>query len=273
MTRTYTQLSGVVSILAEDEQPPYEICNAGGAAPLVLTCDHASNRVPRSLGDLGLSPALREQHIAWDIGCAALTRRLARALDAPAILGGFSRLVVDLNRHLNDPTSMASVSDGVEVPGNVDLPHAHASQRIEEIFLPYHQALAAMLAEKQATSGVPALVAVHSFTPVWGSFQRPWHVGVLWNRDHRIARPLIDALRADPALCVGDNQPYHAREPVGYGMDVHAEGNGYPHALLEIRQDLLTDDAGIDAWSDRLATALTAVLADRDLYRVMAFPS
>ncbi len=273
MIHKYSQVSGVVSILAEDEQPPFEIFNPGGEAPVVVTCDHASNRVPRSLHDLGLGADQLSRHIAWDIGCAEVARRLAARLDAPAILGGYSRLVVDLNRHLNDPTSMPAVSDGVHVPGNQDISHVHATQRIEEIFLPYHNALAALLAEKHASCGVPAIIAVHSFTPVWGNFERPWHVGVLWNRDRRIAGPLIERLRSDDSLCVGDNQPYHAREPVGYGMDVHAEGNGFPHALLEIRQDLIEDEPGMERWACLLHEALRDVLADRSIYYRMEFDS
>jgi predicted N-formylglutamate amidohydrolase len=271
MIHKYTQLSGVVSILAEDEQPPYEICNPGGSARLLITCDHASNRIPRSLGTLGLDSADLSRHIAWDIGCAALARRLSDLLDARAILGGFSRLVVDLNRHLNDPTSIPPVSDSTHVPGNTDLPRAHAAQRIEELFVPYQNAVVAQLAELKAVHGVPAIISLHSFTPVWGNFERPWHIGVLWNRDARIAAPLIEALRKDDALCVGDNQPYHAREPVGYGMDVHAEGNGLPHALLEIRQDLLVDDDGVERWANILNQALRGVLADDSIYFCMEF--
>jgi len=266
MIHKYSRVFGAASILAEDEQPPFEIVNAKGSARLVITCDHASNRIPRSLGNLGLDEGLLARHIAWDIGCAALTRQLAAMLDAPAIIGGFSRLVIDLNRHLNDPTSIPEVSDNVRIPGNADLSRAHAAQRVEEIFVPYHNALAALLAEVRAARGVPAIVSVHSFTPVWGNFQRPWHVGVLWNRDRRIAGPLIDILRRDAELCVGDNQPYHAREPVGYGMDVHAEGNGFPHALLEIRQDLVADEEGVNRWARILHDALGEVLADPGIY-------
>ncbi len=273
MIHKYSQVSGVASILAEDEQPPFEIYNAAGAAPLVLTCDHASNRVPRSLHDLGLDGEALGRHIAWDIGIAELGRKLALLLDAPLVLGGFSRLVIDLNRHLNDPSSIPEVSDNVPIPGNRDITRVHAAQRVEELFVPYHSALAALLSEIHAARGVPALVALHSFTPVWGNFQRPWHVGVLWNRDHRVAGPLIEVLRQDSSLCVGDNQPYHAREPVGYGMDVHAEGNGFPHALLEVRQDLLEDDRGTSRWADILHRALSQVLSDRGIYAVMEFES
>lgn len=271
MIHKYSQVSGVVSILAEDEQPPYEILNPEGRARAVITCDHASNRIPRSLGRLGVDEETLARHIAWDIGCAALTRRLSDLIDAPAILGGFSRLVVDLNRHLNDPTSIPEVSDNVRIPGNCDILRSHAAQRVEELFVPYHNALAALLGEVHAARGVPAIIALHSFTPVWGNFQRPWHIGVLWNRDGRIAGPLIDRLRRRTDLCVGDNQPYHAREPVGYGMDVHAEGNGYPHALLEIRQDLLADDDGVERFARILREDLCEVLSDESLYHQLEF--
>jgi predicted N-formylglutamate amidohydrolase len=271
MIHKYSQLSGMISILAQDEQPPYEIVNPQGKSRVLITCDHASNRIPRSLANLGLDQASLSRHIAWDIGCAQLSRRLSELLDAPAILGGFSRLVIDLNRHLNDPTSIPPVSDNVRIPGNRDILHTHAAQRIEELFVPYHNALSTMLGEMHVSRGVPVIMAMHSFTPVWGHFERPWHVGVLWNRDGRIAGPLIDRLRRWPELCVGDNQPYHAREPVGYGMDVHAEGNGFPHALLEIRQDLVSDDDGVERWAGILHEALGEVLEDQSIYQQLEF--
>ncbi|GJL82218.1 MAG: N-formylglutamate amidohydrolase [marine bacterium B5-7] len=273
MIHKYSRVSGVASILAEDEEPPYELINIEGRSPIVITCDHASNRIPRSLDNLGLPASSLREHIAWDIGCAALSRRLSALMNAPAILGGFSRLVVDLNRHLNDPSSIPEISDNTPVPGNQGIDRTHAAQRVEEIFLPYHTALSALLAEVHATQGVPVILSLHSFTPRWANFERPWHVGVLWNRDGRIAHPLIKNLRHNPDLCVGDNQPYHAREPVGYGMDVHAEGNGYPHALLEIRQDLLSTPEGIDHWANLLFDALSDVLNDKSIYQQVEFES
>ncbi len=273
MIHKYSRISGVSSILAEYEQPPFEIVNRHGTARAVITCDHASNQIPDSLNLLGLGDKELAQHIAYDLGCADLSRRLSEILDAPLILGNFSRLVVDLNRHLNDPSSISETSDNIPVPGNRNISHQHAAQRIEELFVPYHNALAALLADVHAVHGVPLIIAVHSFTPVFANFERPWHIGVLWNLDERIAHPLIERLRRHAEICVGDNQPYHAKEPVGYGMDVHAESNGYPHALLEIRQDLLANKEGTDRWAELLGHELGEVMKDESLYQVMEFES
>jgi predicted N-formylglutamate amidohydrolase len=255
-------------LLHPEDPPPVERCNERGGAPVLLTCDHASAAVPRALNGLGLPPGAIREHIGWDIGAAAVTRLLAAALDAPALLAGYSRLVVDCNRDPGDPSSIPAVSDGVAVPGNRALSPEARVARLEACFAPYHTAIAARLDAFAAAGVAPAFLAVHSFTPVMGGVARPWHVGILWDKDPRIPKPLLAALGADPSISVGDNEPYSAREPTGFTVDYHAIARGLPHVALELRQDLIAEEEGAAAWAARLATALRPILARREIHRV-----
>ena len=245
-------------LLAGDEPPPFEIANAGGASPIVFVCDHASNRIPRALHHLGLAPAPLREHIAWDIGAADVARRLTRRFDAPLALTAYSRLVIDCNRALSDPTSIPAESDGIAVPGNRGLTQGQRLQRAETLFRPYQDAVARLVAQKAERGPPPAIVSIHSFTPVFQRTRRPWHVGVLWNEDRRLAIPLMDALGRHPGLAVGDNEPYSARDGIGYTIATHAEGPGLPHVALEIRQDLIATSAGADTWAGIVGEALAA---------------
>ena len=255
-------------LLHADDPPPVERCNEQGHAPVLLTCDHASAAVPRALDGLGLSAGAIGEHIGWDIGAAAVTRLLAAALDAPALLSGYSRLVVDCNRDPGDPTSIPAESDGIAVPGNGDLSPEASVQRLEACFAPYHTAIAARLDAFEAEGIVPAFLSIHSFTPVMEGVARPWHVGILWDKDPRISEPLLAALSADSSIAVGDNQPYSAREPTGFTVGYHAIARGLPHVALELRQDLIAAEEGAAAWAARLAAALRPILARREIYRV-----
>ena len=261
-----------VSLIASDEAAAVELCHAAGNAPVLLACDHASRAVPRSLGNLGLPDAVIARHIGWDIGAAAVTRYLARLLDAPALLAGYSRLVIDCNRDPEDSTSIPKESDGIAIPGNVALSSAARAARRTAVFEPYHAAITAQLAAIQCRGPAPALLSIHSFTPAMQGRRRPWHVGVLWDGDGRIALPLLDALRAEPDLLVGDNEPYSAREPAGYTQRYHAHAHGLPHVAIELRQDLIAGEDGAVAWAERLARALTPILDRRDLYLAIAPP-
>ena len=249
-------------LFSDRDPPPVELCHGAGAAPVLLTCDHASRRVPAALDQLGLTEAVIARHIGWDIGAAAVTRRLAPLLDAPAVLAGYSRLVIDCNRHPEDASSIPAESDGTAIPGNAGLDDAARRARRTALFEPYHAAIDAQLARIAKTGLAPAVISVHSFTPQMKGFARPWHVGVLWDEDGRIATPLLAALSAelDPAI-VGDNQPYSAREPVGYTQRHHAFERGLPHVAIELRQDLVADEAGAAAWAERLARVLAPILA------------
>lgn len=254
--------------LAPDDPAPVEIVEIIDETPALLTCDHASRAVPRRLAGLGLEPGLIERHIGWDIGAAEVTRRLARALALPAILSGYSRLVIDCNRDPADRNSIPETSDGIPVPANRALSAAEREARHAGCFAPYHRAIAARLERFLAAGVAPALLSIHSFTPVMNGSARPWHVGILWDADPRIPVPLLAALRADPALVVGDNQPYSAREPAGYTVRHHAAAQGLPHVAIELRQDLIGTAEGASLWADRLAAALSPILAQREIYRI-----
>jgi predicted N-formylglutamate amidohydrolase len=247
---------------------PYEVLNADGAAPILLVCDHAANALPAHYNMLGLEPDLLSRHIAWDIGAADLTRRLSASLDAPAVLSCYSRLLIDCNRLPGHVTSIPEVSDHIPIPGNVDLSVAEAEVRQARYFEPFHDAVDRLLAGFARRRIVPAYVAIHSFTPVMNGIERPWHVGILWNRDPRLALPLIDALRAFPDLTVGDNQPYSGRDPEGYSIHVHGGDRGVPNVLIEVRQDLIDTHHGAEAWSARLAHVIGGVVRDGAPYRI-----
>ena len=254
-------------LLGPDDPPAFEVLNPEGTARFAILCDHASNRVPRALDNLGLPPAELERHIAWDIGAAAITRRLAAHFDAPAVLAGYSRLVIDCNRRLEDEQSILGSSDGTAVPGNRDLAERDAAARAEACFRPYHRACAAALDRVEARGEVPPVVMMHSFTPAMNGIRRPWHAGVLWDgKDGRMALPLLQALRARNGLLIGDNEPYNGASSHGYTMPEHAARHGRANVQIEVRQDLVAGEAGIERWSAILIEALTEVLADPALY-------
>lgn len=262
-----------MTLLSVDEPAPFALVNEGGKAPFLLICDHASRQVPRALAALGLEEWQLKLHIGWDIGAAETAEALSRHFDAPLLLAGYSRLVIDLNRRLNDQSAIPEVSDGVAVPGNQGLAAAAAAERAAALYHPYHAALEAALAARRQLVPAPALISVHSFTPVFAGIARPWQVGVLWDRDPRIAVPLIAALGHVDGIVVGDNQPYSAREPRGYSVEQHAGAKGYPHVALEIRQDLIDTRHGAALWAGHLASAFAPILADGALYRVEHYPS
>lgn len=255
-------------LLGPSDPPPFELFNAEGAAPLLFVCDHAGRAIPVALDRLGLDEAVLARHIAWDIGIAELTRMLARRLDAPAVLATYCRLVIDCNRRLEHPTSIPPVSDLVAIPANQDLTPTESQARAEACFWPYHRAIERVFEGFERRGIAPAFLSMHSFTPVFQGFERPWHVGILWNQDPRLPVPLMAALGAEPGIVVGDNEPYSGRNNRhGYSIPIHAEGRGLPHALIEIRQDLIDTHHGVAEWADRLERVLRPVLAEPALYR------
>jgi predicted N-formylglutamate amidohydrolase len=258
------------SLLLPGDPPPFEEINPQGRARLVLFSDHAGRAIPQRLGTLGLRRAELDQHIGWDIGIGKLARKLAVALDAPAVLAGYSRLVIDCNRRLDDPTSIAQESDRIPVPGNRGLSSVDREARAEAIFRPYHAAVADAIARKRKEGTDPAVLSLHSFTPQMNGFARPWHIGILWNRDPRLPVPLMARLLQEAGIVVGDNEPYSGKDEHGYSTIAHAEAQGLPHGLIEMRQDLIGDAAGVARWAELLTRVLRDVLADERVYQPRA---
>jgi predicted N-formylglutamate amidohydrolase len=242
-------------------EPAFEKIPAKGDAPLLLVCDHAASALPEGYGRLGLSPEKFGSHITYDIGAAEVTRVLAGALGAAAILGRWSRLLIDLNRGPDDPTLVMQLSDGSIIPGNRDADDAEIAHRLAAFHAPYHAAISQELDALQAQQA-PILIALHSFTPRWKGKPRRWEVGVLWDRDGRLARPLMARL-AEAGFVVGDNEPYSGALQ-GDTLNRHGTRRGIPHALIEIRQDLIADEAAARRFAARLMPVLDAALADMD---------
>ena len=242
---------------------PYSIEGDNRRGRWIVTCDHASNRVPDCVagGDLGLPPADMARHIAYDVGAAGVARSLAHALNGPVILSEVSRLVIDPNRGEDDPTLVMKIYDGSIIPANRHADAAEIARRLDLFHRPYHAALAGLIAAHAA----PVIVAIHSFTPqLRGRAPRPWHVGVLSAGDRRLAHPLLARLGDEPDLCVGDNQPYSGHLP-GDALDRHAVQPGRPHVLVEIRNDLIETPDQQRAWGQRLAPMLDAALVNAEV--------
>nr|WP_276556689.1 N-formylglutamate amidohydrolase [Rhodoblastus acidophilus] len=238
---------------------------------LLLFCDHASNAIPPAYAGLGMAPADLKRHIAYDIGAARLTTRLAELTGASAALAGFSRLLIDPNRGEDDPTLIMRISDGAVIPGNARAGADETAARIEKFWRPYRRACIDLVEAALAAGQIPVLLGVHSFTPTFRGVARPWPCGVLWDDDPRLAHPLIAALRAD-GLHVGDNEPYDGALK-NDSMYELSSTRGLPGALIEIRQDELATPDACDAWAERLARILPAILARSDMRRIERFGS
>ncbi len=239
-----------------DWPEPIEIVNEGGQSDLVLVCEHASNHIPAEYKGLGLGEKDLRRHIAWDIGAAAVTRVLAERLDAPAFLGTYSRLLIDLNRPLGVPSSMPERSESTDIPGNTGLTEAERQRRHDLIFTPFHARLAQHLAARENEGRKSRLVAMHSFTPVFFGIVRPWHAGVLYDSSRAFGESVIASLRRDGTLNVGHNVPYTISRADDYAVLVHGHDRGSPAILIEVRQDLIESNEGVAEWTSRLASAL-----------------
>ena len=243
-------------LLAAAEPSPVIELGRQGKSNFVIVVDHASRRIPRALGDLGLPAAELQRHIAWDIGALGVARRMAAALDAPLVAQNYSRLVIDCNRDPTVATSIPTVGESIEIPGNRGLRGDEVAARRAEIFDPYHAHVRALLDERAAAGRPTILVAQHSMTDIFKGVRREMHAAVLYNRDRRFAGRVFDALRSEPDLVIGDNEPYFVSDETDYTIPRHGEARGLPHVEIEIRQDLITDDAGQDAWARRLIRVL-----------------
>lgn len=239
---------------------PYRLVNEAGPAPMVIICDHASNRVPAGYGDLGLPAASFERHIAWDIGAAGISEILARRFNAPAILATVTRLFIDCNRQFEDPGLAPAVSDGIEVPANRDLPPDEHTKRWRTYHQPYHAAIAQAIDRQLASGRDPLLLSIHSMTPNLRGQARPWQIAVCWDGDQRLSTPMLAALRKRPGIVVGDNEPYRLDPAEDYSVPHHATRRGLRHLQIEFRQDEVADTAGQKRWAALFGDCLDEVL-------------
>ena len=232
-------------LLADDEPAPFIVRNPNAEIPVLLVCDHASRRFPKALGDLGLDPVARRCHLALDIGAGGLTRQLAKDLGVTAVSCRYSRLIVDCNRQLMDPGAFLEFGDGIVIPGNRNLHSEDKEKRAQSIYWPYHKAIDAQIERLLRLGQPPVIVSLHSFTPTMNGEARTWEMGVLWDRDRLTAEIFIHDLRAAGYL-VGDNEPYSGKAPQDFTIDHHAEPRGLPHVGIEIRQDLILHQDGVE---------------------------
>ena len=252
---------------------PFEIIEGARRRGLLLLCDHARRDLPHEYGDLGLPREEFERHIAYDIGAEQVTRKLAAIIGVPAVLANFSRLLIDPNRGEDDPTLIRQLYDGSVIPDNYPMYRDERERRLHNFYRPYHDAVGTMIASVHNETGTaPFILSVHSFTPSMQGRARPWHAGVLWDMDHRAAWPLIEMLAEDANIVVGDNEPYDGALR-GDTMFRHAVINGFAHALIEIRCDLIGDDAGTTAWANRLAPIIDVINRRADIHEVRQFGS
>jgi predicted N-formylglutamate amidohydrolase len=263
LRRDGIKITAMIDLLAPDEPLPVRTLRPDGASDFVLAADHAGRLIPRALGDLGLDEIERGRHIAWDIGIAGVTERMAASMDATSVLQTYSRLVIDCNRAPRHPTSIPPVSELTPIPGNNGLSDEERAARKAAIFDPYHAAISQLLDQRKTTGRCTILVAMHSFTPVFKSVARKVEIGVLYHHETPLSRIMLDLLRAEGDLVVGANEPYAITDDSDYTVPIHGEGRGLDHVEIEIRQDLIAEPAGQKAWAGRMARLLRA--ADKAL--------
>lgn len=251
------------SRILSDVQEAYTVVGGGIAGGVIVLCDHASNELPAEYGTLGLDKHQFSRHIAYDIGAASVSRQIADALDAPLVMTHFSRLLIDPNRGEDDPTMIMRLSDGAIIPGNRVLTDDERAKRVEKFYRPYHDAIDRVIDQFIAADVPPLLLSIHSFTESWKGDARPWHIGILWDQDARLAARLLDAFYASNDIIVGDNEPYTGRLP-GDTMWQHGTRRGLAHAIIEVRQDLIRERSGQMRWADRIISAMRSIGADAE---------
>jgi predicted N-formylglutamate amidohydrolase len=240
--------------------PPVRVLNGAGRSPYVLLCEHASRFIPDDCNGLGLGAADLSRHIAWDIGAADVAQSLSQALDAPLVLAGYSRLLIDLNRPIGSPTSIPEISETTPIPGNLGLTAAERARRVALYFDPYQAAVRRLLDARQQAAQPTTVIGVHSFTPVYKGAARPWHAGILYRKSQDFGHALAEAL-GGASQSVAENEPYQIEDDSDYTVPVHGEARGLDAVLIEIRQDLIAAKNGAAAWAARLGRALVACSA------------
>ena len=246
------------TLLSSDEPTPFKVLNPDAILPVLLVCDHASNRFPQSLGTMGLDYLDIVSHIALDIGASAVAEALADNLGATAVLCQYSRLIVDCNRNLSDESAFLNYSDGVEIPGNQNLQNNEKEKRASEIYWPYHNTIKDQIVRLKKYGIDPVVISIHSFTPVMNGEDRKWEIGVLWDKDPVTAEIFLTRL-VEAGYLVGDNKPYSGKDPEDFTIDFHAESTGLPHVGIEISQDLINHSDGGKRISDILQEIINLV--------------
>lgn len=249
-----------MGLLQKTEPHPLEAFNEHANSPYLLVCEHAGNRLPIALDNLGLSGKDLERHIAWDIGARAVALKLAERMKAPLYMQRYSRLVCDCNRRPDVPTFIVERSEDTDIPGNVGLSQAERYARARTIFWPFHDAISAALDRREADGRRTILLTIHSFTPVFLGRARPWEIGVLFNRDQLLAPSVAEWLQQHTPLCVGVNQPYKVGDETDYAIPVHGEKRALPCIEFEIRNDLIPDGLAAERWAETIGTAATQVV-------------
>ena len=244
------------TLLSSDEPTPFKVLNPDAILPVLLVCDHASNRFPQSLGTMGLDYLDRVSHIALDIGASAVAEALADNLGATAVLCQYSRLIVDCNRNLSDESAFLNYSDGVEIPGNRNLQNNEKEKRASEIYWPYHNTIKDQIVRLKKYGIDPVVISIHSFTPVMNGEDRKWEIGVLWDKDPVTAEIFLTRL-SEAGYLVGDNKPYSGKDPEDFTIDYHAESAGLPHVGIEISQNLISNDDGVE----RVTSTLSEIIS------------
>jgi predicted N-formylglutamate amidohydrolase len=246
------------------------VTNPGGSSPFVLICEHASNFLPPEFGTLGLAAEQLSRHIAWDPGALPVARHMAEALDATLVESCVSRLVIDCNRPLDAPDLISPISETTEIPGNAALSSQERAARIALSWQPFHDTVA-NVADKRLAFGLETrLVSIHSFTPVYKGKSRPWHIGVIHDEDRRLAAPFIAALQGLAGVNVGINEPYSPADRVYFTLERHARSRELPCAMIEIRNDEVSDEAGQRKWAARLSTILASSVLDSEVSNATA---
>jgi len=255
-----------------DEFRAFDIIDGDPAGGIVLLCDHARNWLPEEYGSLGLPESEFERHIGYDIGAADLTLALAERLGVPAVMSRFSRLLIDPNRGTDDPTVIMRLSDGTVIPGNHPITEEEIMRRIERFHAPYHMAIARVVSQAMESGNPPIVFSIHSFTPAWKGIPRKWHAGFLWDTDPRMTEFMLERLSADENLTVGNNEPYDGALK-NDTMYIHATQHGLPHTLVEVRNDLIADEAGVQEWADKLAPLLEEANQRPDMHEIKHYGS
>ena len=250
----------IFELLEADEPEAVVVERPDSTSPYLFVCDHWGNRIPRRLGKLGLGDDDLQRHIAWDVGVSGLAEEFACRFEATLVKQVYSRLVIDCNRPLDSATSIPTISEATEIPGNRDIPTAEIAARRREIFTPYHEAITSLIDRRLAAKQPTILLALHTFTPVFHGESRPWHIGLLYNRDARLAHLFLRLLSEDETLCLGDNQPYTVDDLSDYTIPVHGERRGIPHLLFELRHDMVESESDQYRWAHRLASSLERAL-------------